>query len=144
MTVVAALQPRDWPSLTAIEADAFGPRSWGEKGLRATLATNGSHCVVAYGQNLDGFAIYRDLGSDIELLHIGVARGRRRQGVGAALLGVVMDAARKAKAGSVFLEVAADNDNALMLYRKAGFQEVGLRRAYYRNGADALIMRIAL
>jgi ribosomal-protein-alanine N-acetyltransferase len=42
------------------------------------------------------------------------------------------------------LEVAADNDAAQALYAAAGFQTAGIRRAYYRNGQDALIQWIKL
>ncbi|EUA92009.1 putative ribosomal-protein-alanine acetyltransferase, RimI [Mycobacterium ulcerans str. Harvey] len=42
----------------------------------------------------------------------------------------------------VFLEVRTDNEPAIALYRSVGFEQVGLRRRYYRvSGADAYTMR---
>lgn len=39
------------------------------------------------------------------------------------------------------LEVKAGNERAAALYRRLGFVEVGRRRAFYADGADALLMR---
>ena len=41
------------------------------------------------------------------------------------------------------LEVAATNDAALRLYAAEGFTEIDRRRRYYRDGADAVVMRLA-
>jgi ribosomal-protein-alanine N-acetyltransferase len=42
----------------------------------------------------------------------------------------------------VFLEVRADNERALELYRRADFAQVGRCRGYYQpEGVDAVLMR---
>lgn len=40
----------------------------------------------------------------------------------------------------VVLEVKAHNTRAIGLYRRHGFADVGLRRKYYADGSDALLM----
>ncbi|MXY71468.1 MAG: ribosomal-protein-alanine acetyltransferase, partial [Dehalococcoidia bacterium] len=47
-------------------------------------------------------------------------------------------------AAAVTLEVRASNEAARALYRGCGFEEVGERRRYYADGADAVIMTLAL
>jgi [ribosomal protein S18]-alanine N-acetyltransferase len=42
---------------------------------------------------------------------------------------------------SVFLGVDENTAPARRLYRKAGFAEVGGRKAYYQQGASALVLR---
>jgi ribosomal-protein-alanine N-acetyltransferase len=44
----------------------------------------------------------------------------------------------------VLLEVRADNPRAQQLYRRFGFEQIHVRRKYYRDGVDALIMRLEL
>jgi ribosomal protein S18 acetylase RimI-like enzyme len=42
----------------------------------------------------------------------------------------------------MFLEVRADNPRAQDLYRRFGFEEIGVRRGYYQpSGTDAIVMR---
>jgi ribosomal-protein-alanine N-acetyltransferase len=41
----------------------------------------------------------------------------------------------------MFLEVSERNAAARALYAAAGFAEVGRRRRYYADGADALVLR---
>ncbi len=42
----------------------------------------------------------------------------------------------------VYLEVRTDNEAAIALYKASGFDNVGVRKRYYRvSGADAYTMR---
>jgi ribosomal-protein-alanine N-acetyltransferase len=43
-------------------------------------------------------------------------------------------------AEEVVLEVKVHNEKAINLYKKNGFAPVGLRRKYYADGSDALLM----
>lgn len=42
------------------------------------------------------------------------------------------------------LEVRASNHGAQQLYEQLGFARVGLRRRYYSNGEDAILMTLVL
>ena len=64
----------------------------------------------------------------------------RRKGAGAALASVV--AALPPPGGCALLEVAAGNTAARATYAAAGWREVGVRRAYYTDGSDAVLMRV--
>jgi ribosomal-protein-alanine N-acetyltransferase len=94
-----------------------------------------------------GFALALDLGSEFEILSLGVLPGWRRAGVGSALLDSICCEARRRNARGVVLEVAADNNAARTLYVGRGFTVVGRRRNYYRQAGrlvDAFILRVAL
>ena len=39
-----------------------------------------------------------------------------------------------------YLEVRVDNAPAINFYKNNGFKELGLRKGYYRDGTDALVM----
>jgi ribosomal-protein-alanine N-acetyltransferase len=84
----------------------------------------------------------------VDELHITVVAVdpvQRRQGLGQRVLKALLEQAREAGARHATLEVAAGNTAALALYERLGFATAGIRRAYYRNGDDALIqwLRIA-
>ena len=75
---------------------------------------------------------------------IAVAPEAEGAGIGSALLATLIEEAKTRGADDVLLEVRADNPRAQRLYRWFGFEQIHLRPRYYRDGADALIMRLAL
>jgi ribosomal-protein-alanine N-acetyltransferase len=95
-----------------------------------------------------GFALYRAVAGEAELLTISVMPEARRSGIGADLLGACEDGARAAGAARLFLEVAAGNGAARALYHRTGYRECGRRKGYYQrpDGSrdDALVMEKAL
>ncbi len=64
----------------------------------------------------------------------------RRTGVATALLERALGVLAATGAGSVKLEVRADNHGARRLYRQFGFEHRKTIPNYYSNGADALVM----
>jgi ribosomal-protein-alanine N-acetyltransferase len=78
-----------------------------------------------------------------ELENIVVAETARRRGIGQRLLGELIEQVRSTQGSEISLEVRQSNHDALSLYRKAGFEEVGLRRGYYSNPPeDAILCRL--
>ncbi len=132
--------------LADIEKAAFGNRGWGADGVAGGFGAVGVEILVASlpGAAPDGLAIWRALPGEAEILSIGVTEKARGRGAGAALLDAVIAAARSTGADAIFLEVDPANAAALRLYSRAGFTETARRKAYYRSGADAVIMRKTL
>jgi ribosomal-protein-alanine N-acetyltransferase len=95
-----------------------------------------------------GFILGQLAADEAEILTLGVGKDSQRHGIGRRLVEALARAAKKAEARRLYLEVAADNIPALVLYKKLGFQEAGRRQAYYqRTGAppeDALTLALAL
>jgi ribosomal-protein-alanine N-acetyltransferase len=81
-------------------------------------------------------------GTQADVLTIAVRPPYWGQGVGSALLAALLGAARERGCTEVFLEVRADNPRAQGLYKRRGFEEIGVRRGYYQpSGTDAIVMR---
>jgi [ribosomal protein S18]-alanine N-acetyltransferase len=81
-------------------------------------------------------------GDQADVLTIAVAQSFWGQGIGSALLGALIKAARDRGCTEVFLEVREDNPRARGLYLRRGFEEIGVRRGYYQpSGVDAVVMR---
>lgn len=69
----------------------------------------------------------------------------RRRGIGDSLLSYALSDAASLGARSAYLEVRLQNEPAICLYRRKGFREIGIRKAYYHDtGDDALVMRLEL
>lgn len=72
---------------------------------------------------------------------IGLRESDRRKGIGEQLLISAVEQSVENDSRVVTLEVRESNEPAIELYKKYGFQEVGLRRRYYSdNGENAVIM----
>jgi ribosomal-protein-alanine N-acetyltransferase len=126
-------------ALADIHATAFD-HPWGEAEFADLLARPEVFALIVEG----GFILMRAAAGESEVMTLAVAPSCRRQGAGRALLEAAMVQAEARAADAVFLEVAADNDPAIALYRSAGFEQVGRRKGYYAHpdGAkDALVLR---
>jgi len=94
--------------------------------------------------SLGGMILTRAVVDEAEILTLAVHPGQRRRGIGSALLGAAKERAGGLGATAVFLEVAVTNDAARSLYAAHGFAEAGLRRRYYWDGTDTLVLRCGL
>ncbi|MEV7010077.1 GNAT family N-acetyltransferase [Streptosporangium sp. NPDC051022] len=142
MIELRALEPDDWPiwrelRLTALTeaAYAFGSTlaEWQgdgdrEERWRGRLRIPGSHNVVAL---LDGWPVGMVSGlpaeeaDSVELISMWVGPAARGQGVGDLLIGEVERWAAQRGATTLRLAVVPDNDRAVALYRRHGFEDTG-------------------
>jgi ribosomal-protein-alanine N-acetyltransferase len=96
------------------------------------------------GEQLQAMACGWLVVDELHITLVAVDPARRRQGLGRQVLGDLLQRARDEGARHATLEVAALNAAALALYSRMGFVQAGVRRAYYRNGDDALIQWLRL
>lgn len=137
----------DVKTIVDLEARAFGPASWGANAVADGLTAPHVATLLAFHESAReaaGFAFWRSLGEEAEILSIGVSPRMRRRGGASALLGEVIERARSEGVRKLFLEVDVANAAAAALYASQGFMRIGLRKRYYKNGGDALVMRLDL
>lgn len=80
---------------------------------------------------------------ECHILNLCVAPDWQGQNYGQIMLEFLLDAARRFNADTAFLEVRPSNVEAIRLYSRTGFDEVGMRKNYYpaRQGReDAIIL----
>ena len=90
--------------------------------------------IVAYA----GLAVAADQ-ADVQT--IAVLESHRGTGIGGAMLAELLRVAGERGAREIFLEVREDNPVARGVYQHFGFEEIGVRRRYYDDGTDAIMMR---
>ncbi|MFE5293664.1 ribosomal protein S18-alanine N-acetyltransferase [Isoptericola sp. NPDC056618] len=152
------LASADFDRVLQLERVLFGAGAWTYGMLADELAALGRWYVVAEPAGPDAVAVYGigpkpvvgyaglwfD-GDVAQVMTIGVDPHYQRHGVGRALLEALVGRARKLKAEAVLLEVRVDNEPALALYERHGFERIGLRRRYYQpEDKDAFTMRLDL
>jgi ribosomal-protein-alanine N-acetyltransferase len=132
--------------MAEMHAESFAAnQAWGVSAITLMLGLPGHFGLLAVRQDAPlGFALGRVQADQAEILTIAVRPGARGQGVGRALLHGLLAEAAKRGALELFLEVAEPNAAARALYAGAGAKEVGRRRRYYADGADALVLRLSV
>jgi ribosomal-protein-alanine N-acetyltransferase len=140
---VSQAGPPDARALAALHAASFH-RGWSEDEFERLLSDRHivAHRATA-GAALAGFILSRLVSDEAEILSIAVASARQGRGLARQLLDTNLRRLAALGARSVFLEVGEANVSARRLYRRAGFQEVGRRQAYYAagHGGAALVLR---
>ena len=121
--VLRPVRQTDLAALAAIHAACFPDEALDSGALATVLAMAGTEGHVAGSETAEicGFLLTQCLAEDAEILTLGVAPARRRQGIARLLLVDFFARARAAGAAPLVLEVAADNAAALALYRSLGF-----------------------
>ncbi|HEY2132003.1 MAG TPA: ribosomal protein S18-alanine N-acetyltransferase [Acetobacteraceae bacterium] len=126
-------------ALAAIHAASFpAEERWTVEAMAQQLAQPG---VFGFVDPDGGMVLGRVAADEAEILTLAVAPSARRQGRGRALLEAAFAEMTARAAAKVFLEVSTANTGARALYAAVGFTEIGRRRRYYHDGADALLMR---
>ena len=103
--------------------------------------------VLEAPDGIGGYGIMSMGAGEAHILNVCVRADLRGQSVGRRLMGWLLDEARSAGQGWVFLEVRPSNRPAILLYESLGFAPVGLRRGYYQavgGREDAIVYRLDL
>ncbi len=131
-------------SIGALEQAAFSAGSaWSTQQVTELLQEGASLAtVVLVEKKIVGYALYRSITPEAELLRIAIAPDVQGSGYGRLLIedGIALLSARGIT--GIFLEVASKNVPALALYHAAGFVEIGRRERYYsQTNDDAIVMK---
>ncbi len=139
---IIPMRRRHLPSVLRIEGKVY-PRPWSAGLFLSELAQRGSraYLVARHQAKVVGYAGVMILGDEGHITNIAVDPAFHRHRIGMRLLLDLVEAALKRDVRSMTLEVRRANAGAQAMYRKFGFQTVGVRKGYYvETGEDAYIM----
>ena len=137
--------PADVAAVHALERRLFPVDAWPLEMFTAELAQPVCwYWVAEQDGEIIGYAGLMCLRPVGDVQTIAVVPEHEGRGIGSALLRTLHAQARELGATEVLLEVRADNPRAQQLYRRFGYEQIHTRPRYYRDGADALIMRLDL
>lgn len=145
----------DLDAVTRIEELSF-THPWSRSHFRDELLKDTvSRCLVAVGscqgavagadapagsEIIVGFIMAWLVADELHITNLAVDPEKRRAGAAAALLEHSLREAVHLGARWCQLEVRESNQAARNLYRRFGFGDLGVRRGYYHNGEDAVVM----
>jgi len=161
--VIRPMQEQDIPAVMVIERRSF-PSPWPESAYRYELRSRADSRFYVLQRRREppptawhgrlrnssweeeppllGYMGLRFRGKTAHICTIAVHPRWRRRGTGRFLLLEALAEALRCGARRVTLEVRPSNLAALKLYTGVGFVQVGLRRAYYRDGEDGSVMAL--
>ena len=136
----------DLPAVMAVE-NAVYEFPWTQRNFLDSMEAGYACRMFLRDGEPIGYAVLMQAADEAHLLNLSIAAGCHRQGYGTLLLRRVCELARGQGARLLILEVRPSNEAALELYRRNGFERVGLRREYYPAAGgreDALILALPL
>ncbi|MBN1238283.1 MAG: ribosomal protein S18-alanine N-acetyltransferase [Gammaproteobacteria bacterium] len=143
---IRMMLPSDLKAIAEVERAAYD-YPW-SLGIFRDCLLAGYYCLVLeIGGAVAGYTIMSIAAAEAHVLNLCVHPNVQRLGYGRRLLNALLAKAREAEVDKVFLEVRPSNKVALSLYRSVGFEEVGIRPAYYQarfGREDAVILAATL
>lgn len=143
MLTIEPMRRRHLRRVLEIEQRVY-PRPWTHRTFVSELdqARAGvRHYVVSYvGDTLAGYGGLMFVDADAHVTNIAVDPDLHGRGVGTEIMLELFGVALAHGATAMTLEVRHTNAPAQGLYRKFGFAPAGVRRKYYENRDDAIVM----
>ena len=139
------MSEEDLAAVLEIESASFS-RPWTRRHFLDEMESSCGYPTVALANDgtLAGYLCLKLILDEAEILDVAVSAAKRGRGIGQLLVLDAMAFCRKQGVNLLSLEVRVGNAEAIALYRRLGFHEVGRRKNYYDNGEDAILMDISL
>ncbi|MEW6006964.1 MAG: ribosomal protein S18-alanine N-acetyltransferase [bacterium] len=114
------------------------------KGMFEEEMKNGNFYVAKEGEKIIGYGGFSIVEDEVSLVNLAIHPLSRRRGIGSLLLLHLMEMAKVKKGKMMFLEVRRSNISAISFYHKHNFKETGVRKGYYEDREDAIVMACKL
>ncbi|PIT18366.1 ribosomal protein S18-alanine N-acetyltransferase [Snodgrassella alvi] len=130
----------DIPALHAMEQQC-NPSPWSAAQLTSSINAPQPVWIIDLPEHgVVAMLVWQKLPDEAEIHLLNTHPAHRRQGYAQQLLVHLFQWAQQQHISRILLEVRANNCGALQLYEHNGFKRCGLRRNYYQNGDDAVLM----
>ncbi len=139
-TVIRPYKKGDERAIAEIEKECFSI-PWSENAINEAVANGTVFLVAEKSFRIVGYVSMNTALDEGYINNIAVKGDFRRQGIADRLLNSLYKKAEKLNLAFLSLEVRASNKNAISLYQKAGYKNMGIRKNFYEKPTeDAIIM----
>ena len=104
------------------------------------------YVLLRRNNEIVGFTAILETPPDAEIHNLFICNELRGRGVGKILLKQAIQI-MSAEVENLYLEVSEENNIAIALYKSLGFEEIGVRKNYYRKGSiasNAIMMHLLI
>ena len=130
---IRAARASDSSIIASMESEYFSD-SWSERDVLSYICSEASMCYVAVREGeICGYMLGRKILPEGEIYRVAVKADMRERGIGYRLLSGALESELLLGVETVFLEVREGNLAARRLYLAAGFEEISVRKNYYKN-----------
>lgn len=141
--IIRPITQSDITFLTSVRADF--PDAWNEDMINSAFRSGNFYGFIAEetdnGTNLPvGFITYSVSVDTADLQDVFVLKDYRKRGIGGALVKEFIFGAQEKGAEKLFLEVRESNTVAQKLYLSTGFTKLSIRKKYYSDGENAIVL----
>lgn len=103
---------------------------------------NSQYYIATIDSEIVGFAGILKILDEMHITNIVTKISKRHQGIASKLLEKLIETSKLESASFLTLEVNECNATAIKLYEKFNFKKLGLRKNYYGQNKNALIMTL--
>ncbi len=100
--------------------------------------------LLLIDEKVAGFAEFKIVEGEADLQIIALKKEYQNKGYGKLFLSKLINELKEKGIEYVYLEVSEKNLPALKLYEKLGFEKLEIREKYYKNGENAVVMKLKL
>jgi ribosomal-protein-alanine N-acetyltransferase len=128
---------QDVDAIWEIEQSVFSS-PWSRVAHELVANPNAGHWVLDDGGSIIGFIMSYIVQYEVQIINIAVRLSHQYRGYGKRILSEFLSQFNEKT--YLFLEVRESNLPAYQLYSHFGFDQIDIRRKYYHDGEDAIVM----
>ncbi len=138
---IEKMKPTHLSAVLAIEKKSF-PQPWSFSLFMSEFSNRlATYLVLRFKGKVIGYIGYWTFLEEAHITTFAIHPDYRRQGFGRKLIQYVLNSIMNQGCHEVLLEVRVSNFPAQNLYCSLGFTSIGIRKKYYSDGEDAIIMK---
>lgn len=136
---IRLMSERNLEEIYKLEKKIF-PDAWSYEMIKDELDNNKlkKPYILYADDKIAGYAFVWIIEDEVHLNNFAIHPDFREKGLGLKLISFIFDEFKEFR--NMFLEVRQSNKKAIDLYRKVGFNNFFIRKHYYTDGENALVM----
>ena len=139
--MIRACEKNDINQIVDLELNTLGT-TLGYDSLLGYLDNSLIYCLVYENENeILGYISFSFDGEMLEIFNFCVKENYQRSGIGTKIMNYAFNMFTSKGLKSSILEVRESNKKAISFYEKLGYVQISIRKKYYSNNENALILQ---